>query len=439
VTVEETLGSGLSVEQADADARSPTFASMSDPRYRVLFFVGVLVFTSVQAQQIARGQIAYEITGSASGLGGVFLGFGVPMLVLTPLGGVAADRVPKRTVILFSQVCLVLSALWVGIADHFDLLEYWMLVGAAGLQGAGFSIFGPSRVAMTVELVPRHLVGNAIVLTQLSLNSTRIIAPAAAGTLIGIHSIGTSGVYLITAGLLAASLGLSLWLPRVPPRPDRPARSVAEEMMDGVRYVWRHPELRLLMAVSYVVVIIGFPYMAFLPAMAQDVFDVGVSGYGLMSSVTAFGALVTMFWIAGRARPSQTWRIQAIGAAGFSGGLVLLGLSPTFISALVSLVLVGAAASAFQAMNNTLVLTESDLQYHGRVQSLLMVSFSGFGMAALPLGILADGIGLRSAHIGMGCICLVAVAAYVLARRRLVQGRVAIDLEVVESGANTRN
>ncbi|MGD9797063.1 MAG: MFS transporter [Acidimicrobiia bacterium] len=409
------------------DDRTGTFAALSDPRYRVLFAAGVLVFVAVQSQQIARGQIAYEMTGSARGLGGVFLGFGLPMLLLTPFGGVAADRLPKRTVILFAEACLVLSALWVGIADHLDVLEYWMLVGAAAVQGAGFSVFGPARVAMTAELVPAQLVGNAIVLTQLSLNSTRIVAPAAAGALIGISAIGTSGVYLITAALTVASLVLSFWLPRTQPRADRPKRSVLGEMGDGVRYVWRHPTLRPLMAVSYVLVMVGFPYMAFLPAMAQDVFDAGVSGYGVMSSVTAFGALGVTIWIAGRSRPGQAWKVQSAGAAAFSIGLVFLGLAPTFGVAIVALLVVGGAASAFQAMNNTLVLTESELEYHGRVQSLLMISFSGFGLAALPLGILADRIGLRASHVGMGTICLGAVAVYVLARRR-ARDQVQIEL-----------
>jgi MFS family permease len=412
----------------DGPTRTKTFAALEDPRFRVLWLGGVLIFVAVQAQQIARGQLAYEITGSARGLGGVFLGFGLPMLVLTPFGGVAADRFPKRSVIIASQACLVGSAFWVGLADLFGFLEYWMLIGGAMLQGAGFSLFGPSRVAMTAELISRPLLGNAMVLTQLSLNSTRIFAPAAAGALIGIRTIGTSGVYLMTAGLTVASLVLSLWLPRIPVRSDRPIGSVFSEMADGVRYVHRHPQLRLLMAVSYVLLMIGFPYIAFLPAMAQDVFGAGVTGYGIMSSATAVGALVVMFWVAGRSTPSQAWKIQATGAALFSLGLILFGVAPGFVLALVALLVVGGAASAFQAMNNTLVLTESGVEYHGRVQSLLMLGFSGFGLAALPLGAVGDVVGLRAVHVGMGTVCATAVALYIVARRRALRRELTIDL-----------
>lgn len=262
----------------------------------------------------------------------------------------------------------------------------------------------------------------------MSLNSSSVFAPAVAGGLISIQAIGTSGVYLLTAVLMVAALVLSFWLPQVPPRGDRLPRSVVGELADGVRYAWSHPGLRMLILVSYVLVMIGFPYMAFLPAVAQDVIDADVSGYGLMSSVTAVGALAVTFWIAGRSRPSQAWRIQAIGAALFSGGLILLGIAPSFSLALVALVLIGGAASAFQTMNNTLVLTESEVEYHGRVQSLLMIGFSGFGMAALPLGVLADGIGLRPTHVGMGTVCLVAVVLYVAGRRRLLRRQVAVEV-----------
>jgi MFS family permease len=368
------------------------------------------------------------MTGSARGLGGVFLGFGVPMLLLTPFGGVAADRLPKRTVLVVAEAALVVSALGVGVADVLDVLRYWMLVASAGIQGAAFAVFGPTRVAMTGEVVPSHLMANAMVLTQMSLNGTRVFAPAAAGALIGVAFVGTAGVYLITAAFTVAALVVTLRLPPVPRRTDRPPRSVLGELGDGVRYVHRRPSLRLLVAVSYVIVIVGFPYIAFLPVMAQDVFDAGVSGFGVMSSASAVGALVAMIWIAKRARASDVWRLQASGAVVFGLALALFGLAPTYVLALVTLVVLGGAASAFQAMNNTLILAESDLEYHGRVQSLVTLGFSGFGMAALPLGAIADVAGLRATHTAMGVICLVASLLYIVGRARLARRQTVLDV-----------
>src|SRR5207253_883635 len=122
--------------------------------------------------QVARGWISLEITGSNAGLGGVYLGFGVPMLLLTPFGGVAADRLPKRLVLVVAEALLVVSAVWIGVAVAFHFIQYWMLVVGSAVQGAGFSVYGPTRVAFTGELVDRTLLSNAVVLTQMSVNSS---------------------------------------------------------------------------------------------------------------------------------------------------------------------------------------------------------------------------------------------------------------------------
>lgn len=406
-----------------------TFASLRYLQYRHLFTVGVLMFIAVQAQQIARGQLAFELTGSNAGLGGVYLGFGVPMLLITPVGGVVADRFPKRTVLLCAQVCLVASAAWIAIAGALGVVEYWMLVGAAVLQGAGFAVLGPTRVAFTAELVPKHLLGNAVAVTQMSLNSTRVFAPAVAGALIAIRSIGTTGVYVVTTVVMTFSLIVAYRLPQTARRSRDSTRSVAGELTDGMRYARRDPLLKLLILSSFVMVMTAWPYLAFLPAVANDMHDAGTSGLGLLSAVSAVAALAVTIWIAGRTRPNHAWRIQSICGVVLAIGLLGVAASPNFALCLVALFVIGGAASGYQSMNNTIVLIISDLEYHGRVQSLLMLSFAGFGLAALPLGLLADAVGLRTTFAAMGSVCLVTMACYALAQRRVRRRGGNLDLE----------
>lgn len=416
---EQSTGTGAPVA---GDARpGRTFEALQNRKYRLLFISGFFVFLSVQAQQIVRGWLAAELTGSNRGLGGVFFGFAIPMMILTPFGGVAADRFPKRTVLLISTTLLVASALWIGLADAFGVLEYWMLVGGAAVQAAGFSIYGPGRISFTSELVGREVLGNAIVLSQVSMNSTRVVGPAAAGALIGVQAIGTAGTYLITAGFMIAALVVLIPLPHlVPARPDGPRQHPIAGFVEGLRYVRSNRPVMLLILVSYVVVMFGFPYLAFMPLVATDIFDVGSAGFGIMNAVSGAAAVIVSLRIAGLAG-ANLWRIQAIAGAGFAIGVILFGLAPTFPLALASLVVIGGCVSAFQAMNNTLVITESDPAYHGRVQSLLMLSFSGFGLAALPLGVIADEVGLRATMAGMGLVALTAMAVYQVARVRMLR------------------
>ena len=398
--------------------RVSTFHSLRYPEYRLLFISGLFIFLGVQAQQIVRGWLAAELTGSNRGLGGVFFGFAIPMLLLTPFGGVAADRFPKRTVLLCSAVLLVLSALWVGLADAFGVLEYWMLVGSSAVQACGFAIFGPARISFTSELVDRRSLPNAVILSQISMNSTRIIGPAAGGALIGVAWLGTAGTYLITAALMVIALVIILPLPKAAKvdRSDRP--SPLAELRDGMRYVRGNRPVLLLIIASYAVVMFAFPYIAFLPLMATDVFDVGSAGYGIMNAASGAAAVIVSLRIAGLSG-ADSWRIQVVAGVVFGVGIAGLGIAPSFPLALLALFVVGGGASAFQAMNNTLILTESEPEYHGRVQSLLMLSFSGFGLAALPLGVLADGVGLRPVFVGMGVSAVASVLLYQLARRRL--------------------
>jgi MFS family permease len=407
------------VEPVEIPTRAPrgsTFAALEDHGYRLLWLGGLVSFLSVQMQFIARGWLAFDLTGSNAGLGAVYLGFGLPMLLLTPWGGVAADRLPKRRVVMACQLLLAASSGLVAVAITLDVIAYWMLVASAVAQGVGFSFLGPARMAFTGELVPPARLSNAIVLQQMSMNGTRIFGPSLAGALIGVAFFGVAGVFYLTMALTIVALTFTTRLPEGRPAADRPDRSPFGELADGVRYVTQRPILRLLVATSFVVVMFAFPYVAFLPTLAEDRFGMGPSGYGLLSGASAVGALAASLWIASRADRPSAWRVQAVAGAMFAVGVAALGLAPTFAVGLAVMVVTGAAASGFQSLNNALVLANSDLAYHGRVQSLMMLSFSGFGMAAFPLGAMADAVGLRVTMLGMGAVALAAVGLYTVLR-----------------------
>jgi len=398
-----------------------TYASLRIPEYRVLFTIGAFGFVATQSQAIARGWLANELSDSNAGLGGVFMAFGVPMLIATPVGGVAADRYSKRQILIVTNVLLTLSALWIALAISFDFVEYWMLLATSAIQATAFSFLVPARMALTGEVIGRELIANAIVLGQMSINSARIIGPAIAGIFIGVAWIGTAGVYYFSAALsIAATFGCFV-LPHGHPRPNGPLTTARSEFVDSLRYVWRQRHVGLLIIVSFVVVMVGFPFVAFLPRLATETLDVGSTGYGFLAAASAIGAVFVSLYIAGRSSGRAAWRIQAISGVLFGVMLIALAIAPSYLLAVFMVAGVGAASAGFQAMNNSLVLTLSELEYHGRVQSLMMLSFSGFGMAALPLGALADHVGLRQTIAAMGAFVVVAMFVYLAIGRRARQ------------------
>ena len=381
-----------------------SFAALSHRGYRRLWIAGFAVFFAVMAQNIARAWLALELTGSNAGLGGVLMGFGLAMLVATPFGGVAADRLSKRFVLLVATGLLGVSSGAIGVATVLDAVEYWMLIAASGLQAVAFALYGPARMAFITELLPDETVGNGIVLGQMGSEASRVVGPAVAGLVIGILSEGTAVVFLGSAALCGVSAALCLMLPPGHAVAGRPTRSVLGEIGDGVRYVREHDALRLLVLTSLGVVILGFPYVAFLPTLADDIFDVGSGGYGLMSAVSAAGAIVAALLTARTASPIR--QVRDLGRAGvvFGVAILALGAAPHFFLALAILAVAGAGSLWFQTTNQSLLLSIGSFEYHCRIQSLVMLGFSGFGIAALPIGAVADAIGLRTTFAVMGVV-----------------------------------
>jgi predicted MFS family arabinose efflux permease len=404
-------------DRTATEASTATFESLGIPEYRLLFVAGLISFLAVQAQVVARGWLANELTGDNTGLGGVYMAFGVPLLVATPFGGVLADRLSKRNILITTQLALGASAAWLGFGVLFDFVEYWMLLAVSVIQAVSFAFLGPARISMTTEVVGRRLLTNAIVLGQMSINSTRVFGPALAGIGIGIAWFGVAGVYLASAAFSVVAMLALLPLPGGRSDPTRPRRSVRSEFGEALGYVSREREIGILVVTSFVVVMMGFPYLAFLPRIATELLDVGAAGYGALSAASAVGALAVSVWVAGRGDRRSMWRIQATSGVLFGVAIIGLAAAPGIGAALLVIVAVGGAASGFQGMNNSLALGLADFEYHGRIQSLMMLSFSGFGMASLPLGGLADAVGLRPTLALMGSVIVVAMLVSTAALR----------------------
>lgn len=383
----------------------------------MLWWAGVFSFMSVQGQFVLRGLLAWDLTESEGALGLIYLVFGLTMLICIPFGGVVADRFAKRTVLLFSQSLIFVAASLMALVVLTDVVTFWMLLLASMCQGLAFAFYGPARVAMATELVGRDQLGNAITLSLLSMNGTRVFAPALAGFLAGVAFIGIGGAYVLSGAMSFVSL-VQIW--RLPHRPatDATPRNPFSEIADGVRYVNSDPRLRRLVVSSFFVIMFGFNYVAFIPALVEGIFELGDGWVGLVSSASAIGAVAVSLPLAAKADGPGGERIMVLSGIGFGAGVVLLGLAPTIWVSFIIVIFIGACTTAFQSLSNTLALSGSSDQMQGRVQSLMQLSFAGFGIAAAPIGALAEVIGLRSALVVMGVVAAAATAIYALLELR---------------------
>jgi MFS family permease len=396
--------------------------------FTVLYLSAAVVFLGVMAQSVARSWLAFELTGSNAALGGVLLAFGVTMLVVTPWGGVAADRLPKRLVIQIALLLLAGTSAWIGLAVAFDFVQYWMLLVAGALQAVGFGLFNPARMALLTDVVPSEAVPRAVSLLLVNSEVNRVVGPAVAGLLIGSWGFGLAAVFLASGALAFGGILLTTALPAGRSE-DRSERSPWAELVDGVTYVIRRPVLGTLLWCGIGVTMLGLPYLAFLPTVASGLFDLGSAGYGILSATSAVGAVVTGLLLGRRTHRTSETRVFVVGGLVFGASLIGLAVAPSFWLAVAVLVPVGGGMLALQTTNQSMLLALSDMEYHGRIQGLVMLGFGAFGIAALPLGLLADAVGLRWTLGGMGAGVMLLVGLFVITtRRRIFRTAVLRDL-----------
>lgn len=378
-------------------------SSLQIPEYRMLWWAGVFSFMSVQGQFVLRGLLAWDLTEREGALGLVYLVFGLTMLFGTPFGGVVADRLAKRSVLLWSQSLIFVAAAAMALVVLTDVVTFWMLLLASMAQGLAFAFYGPARIAMAAELVGRDQLGNAITLSLLSMNGTRVFAPALAGFLAGLAFVGIGGAYVLSAVMSFVSL-VQIW--RLPHRAavNATPRSPITEIRAGVSYVNSDRRLRRIVVSSFFVIMFGFNYVAFIPALVEGIFDLGDVYVGLISSASAIGAVAVSLPLAAKADGPGGKRIMVVSGIGFGIGVMLLGIAPTIWLSFLVVIGIGGFTTAFQSLSNTLALSSSSDEMQGRVQSLMQLSFAGFGIAAAPIGALAEAIGLRPTLVIMGAI-----------------------------------
>lgn len=392
----------------DEDARSSTFASFSVPAFRIIWVGTFLYYLSIFTSLVARGALAKELGGTNTALGLVTLAFGAVSLALTPVGGVLADRLPKRNILVGSTSLLALSSAWLGFTELFEVTEFWMLIAVSAIQATAFALLLPARMAFTVELVGPSLIPNAVALAQVSMNFNRVLGPALAGAMLGIAWLSFRAIYLSAAALALLAVICFALLGPGRPDPNRPRRDPLAELKEGVSYAWTNPTIRPVIILAIAITMIGFPYVAFLPSVAEDFFNAGPEGYAQLSLVGAVGGLAAGLLVA-RTSLAQGRLIQFWSAVGIGLSLVFLGFAPSFLLAGVAAALLGAATAGFQTMNGTMALSASDPALHGRIQSLLGLGFSAFGLASLPIGIVADAVGLDVTLAAMGVLVIVVV------------------------------
>lgn len=376
-----------------------------------------------QMGMIASGYAAFELSGSATVLGLVSSAMSLPMLLLALMGGVVADRNPRRAIILASQSAMCVTAAIVAAFALTGALNIWHLVLFGLVQGAGFSFNMPARQAYLADLVGAPLLRSAISLQNAGMNFNRIAGPSLAGVLLAFPLLGVGGTFLVMTVLYVLAISTIIRLPDSRP----PVTALGEDrptgwahLIEGLRYISSSQQIMLILGIGALVLLFSMPYQMLLPLFAEGVFGMGPTGLGLLSAAAGVGALLGSLAVAASSRMSAG-KLQL--ATGFGLGLSLIGygLAPSFAVAVGLVALVGLMSACFMALSNTLIMTTIDSGFYGRVMSVWLLTFGFMPLATLPAGWLADQIGgpITIAATGLLATTVVAIATLYPPYRRL--------------------
>jgi MFS family permease len=386
-----------------------TFSALENRYFRIMWVGSLFSFVAFFMSTVVQAVLAFQLTGSNSAVGFVVFGQGIAQLIFGPLGGALADRISKKKLILFCQALPFLGFAGLGILVATDNINVPFLVAGSFLNGVSFSFMGPARQAYVIELIEAHRRGNAVAINQIALNASRVVGPAIAGALLAIAFIGVSGSYFTMAAFYAVAIGSMFFIPGSPP-PDSAGRSVLGDIAEGFNYVASNPRLRTLVLFFVLVMMAGFPYVTVLPGFVENQLDRDATVVSIMLSVTAVGALIASMAVASFADSPKALFIYSGMSVLFGVSLILSAISPGVFLAIATMLLVGIGSGGFQTLNGAVVIRESNPRYFGRVMSLTMLAFAGFGLMGLPIGYLADAVGERVTLGIMGtAVCAITI------------------------------
>jgi MFS family permease len=392
-----------------------TFQSLSVRNYR-LFATGQLIslifgWVQITAQDWLVLQVSHD---SASALGVVTALQFTPMLLFMLYAGKLADRFDKRiALIVLNAVWFVLAAV-MGVLVLGGHVTLWQVYGFALLWGLVAAAETPFRQSFVPEMVGPALLPNALSLNAAAFNSARVIGPALAG--FAIAWLGTGSAFVANAAsYVVPVVALSAMRPGDLERSGR--RAAADtRVVDGLRYVWRRPDLLLPIALMLVVGMVGYNFQLTLPVLSKSVFHTGPTTFGLLVTALALGSIGGA--LAGtrrRERPSVYAVLGGAVAFGIFG--TVSALMPTYLLTAAVLVPTGFSMIYFAQAANQRIQLGTDPAYRGRVMALYFLVFMGTNPIGAPLvGWLAQAAGARTA-IWLGTVVSLAVALAALVIR----------------------
>ncbi|HXX53979.1 MAG TPA: MFS transporter [Thermodesulfovibrionales bacterium] len=401
-------------------SRQERFPALYVRDFRI-FWIGQLIsFSGTWMQSTAQGWLVYSLTKSPLYLGIVATAASLPVLLFTLIGGVVADRLNKRTLLIITQTLSMVPALTLAILINLKVVTVLEIVFFAALLGTVNAFDVPARQSFLVDMVQKGRLMNAIALNSAAFNGARIVGPVIAG--ITIAAIGVAACFYVNAvSFLAAITALLMIKSGSNGGEEISAKSMGEDrrlhlaallddLSEGLRYVRSEKNVFQIMLLVAVFSLFGIPFVTLLPVFAEDILRVGPKGLGILAGSSGVGSLIAALFIAFRGEIVHKGKMMLGAGLLFGVSLLSFSLSRDYHISMAILVLAGLGMVSFLAVANTFIqLTIPDV-LRGRVMSVYALVFLGIApVGNAVMGSIANGVGTdRAVSIGSS-LCLFAM------------------------------
>lgn len=388
-----------------------TFTALRHPNYRLWFFGQTVSLFGTWMQSTAQGYLIFQLTHSPAFLGYVSFASGVPSWLFTLYGGVVADRMPRRTLLLITQTAMMLLAFILAALTFSHWVQPWHILVLAFCLGTANAFDAPARQAFVLEMVEREDLTNAIALNATMFNMGTALGPAMAG--LTYAAFGPGWCFLLNALSFIAVIG-ALALMRLKPfvMPARRA-SAWSDLREALRYIAGEPIIRVLIGMVAVTSLFGFSFVTLFPAWAVTVLGGDARTNGWLQSARGVGALISALGIASLSHFQFKGKLLTVGMFLLPLTMLVFAAMRWLPLALVVLVGVGASITLFMNLANALVQTQVTDELRGRVMGVYTLVFMGLmPVGGLLAGEIAERIGepltvTLSAGVLLACAALV--------------------------------
>ncbi len=384
----------LAVEEADAstpaftdprDSRFPQIVrALGNPNFRLFWGGNFLSNIGTWMQNVAQGWLVLSLTGSAFWLGVVGFAGSIPFLIFTLFGGVVADRVNKRRLLLVTQSAMMLLAFALAALAWLKIITVWEVVLLAFLNGMAMAMNAPSYQALVPRLIPREDLTNAIALNSAQFNMSRILGPTLGGYAMAL--VGVAGNFFLNGVSFLAVLWALTRIKYPEPEPSH-YPGLLSSLRQGFGYVRRNPQMRVLVWMTAAASFLGIPFLTFIPYFARMELRVGETGLGWLMAASGLGAVLGAVTVAALGTVRHRGRVVTMGGVVFFSVIVAFCYSHTFLLSQCLLLVEGYSAILMISSFNVAIQHLASDQMRGRVMSIYATCFLGLP----PLGSLLAG------------------------------------------------